>query len=170
MLSLLLSTRPSLKEIKRSFGQNNTWPTFMTNMTNLRFPKELESNPLNCDNKDLFHRKKAFSNVLIMVQLLREVPFLDLNWKRLSQQNRWSEISFFSLFGVKWSFSADNCRLFCRTIFLLKLKPASRIIFSMNKGHSKNCFECMKERRIVHVIISQDYLPIFTEYFLLSAD
>ena len=40
----------------------------------------------------------------------------------------------------------------------------------MNKGHSKNCFECMKERRIVHVIISQDYLPIFTEYFLLSAD
>lgn len=170
MLSLLLNTRPSLKEIKRSFGQNNTWPTFMTNMTNLRFPKELESNPLNCDNKDLFHRKKAFSNVLIMVQLLREVSFLDLNWKRLSQRNRWSEISFFSLFGVKWSFSADNCRLFCRAIFLLKLKLASRIIFSMNKGHNKNCFECMKERRIAHVIISQDYLPIFTEYFLLSAD
>lgn len=143
-------SKPShhLKEIKRSFGQNNTWPckmglnganhhVFNFTWNNLRFPKELESNPVNCDNKDLFHRKKAFSNVLIMVQLLREVPFLDLNWKHLSQRNRWSEISFFPLFGVKWSFSADNCRLFCPTIFLVKLKLASRIIFSVNKGHSK---------------------------------
>ena len=73
MLSLMLNTQPSLKGNKEVVWSKQ----YMTNMTNLRFPKELESNPLNCDNKDLFHRKKAFSNVLIMVQLLREVTFLD---------------------------------------------------------------------------------------------